>query len=294
MNSQADFDLEEYDRRMNREAERDWNAKQHRGRTLPEERAVIDQVQSPPRPSGGALAVIPATQDHPLERNPEEFAQALVVRGQNRDAFIRWIRDRLVRGVDFDRLHTVGKRECSHGNACQEPSHWSKDQLFKTGAEKICGMLAVTPTYPNLERYEQAALDGVNIQHILLKCHILSASGHVVSEGVGARSLAQDRGVLNKSLKMAKKSAHIDATLGMLGLSEVFSKPDEPPIPQSAGDEDLIIPMGQFRGKPWKDVSLKYLQGVLASAKVPGVMKDGAKQELARRDAQEFDDDIPF
>jgi hypothetical protein len=45
-----------------------------------------------------------------------------------------------------------------------------------------------------------------------------------VAEGVGARSLAQDYGDVNKALKMAEKSAHIDATLRLAGLSEVFTQ----------------------------------------------------------------------
>ena len=55
----------------------------------------------------------------------------------------------------------------------------------------------------------------------------VSPSGLISSaaaDGVGARSLKQDYGDINKSLKMAEKSAHIDATLRMAGLSEVFTQ----------------------------------------------------------------------
>jgi hypothetical protein len=48
--------------------------------------------------------------------------------------------------------------------------------------------------------------------------------GQVVAEGVGARNLNQDYGDFNKALKMAEKSAHIDATLRLAGLSEVFTQ----------------------------------------------------------------------
>ena len=46
----------------------------------------------------------------------------------------------------------------------------------------------------------------------------------MVADGVGARIIAQDNGDINKALKMAEKSAHIDATLRMAGLSEVFTQ----------------------------------------------------------------------
>lgn len=280
---------DDHNARMNREAEREWNAKTHRGRATHQEVAVIEQVQVPDN--------LPAGIHHPLERNPEDFKNGLQLRTQNRATLVTWIRDALKRGVDFDRIHTVGKRTCPHGANCKEPSHWSKDQLFKPGAEKICGMLGVTPTFPNLAAYEQAALSGITIQHVILRCHILSIDGRVVSEGIGARSLEKDYGDLNKSLKMAGKSAHIEATLRMAGLSEIFCSPDAPPPPAGSPDEaaEGLIHLGQFTGKRWAEVTDVYLKGVVDSKKAPASMKNAAKAELARRDALDFDDsDIPF
>jgi hypothetical protein len=59
---------------------------------------------------------------------------------------------------------------------------------------------------------------------VIIRCEIRDAAGHVVADGVGARPLKQDYGDINKALKMAEKSAHIDATLRMAGLSEVFTQ----------------------------------------------------------------------
>ena len=44
-----------------------------------------------------------------------------------------------------------------------------------------------------------------------------------MATGIGARSLKDDFGNVNKSLKMAAKSAAILATLSVAGLSEVFT-----------------------------------------------------------------------
>lgn len=102
-------------------------------------------------------------------------------------------------------------------------------------------MLGVTVHYPTLPDYEQAALRGTDIKRIILRCEICDAGGRAVADGVGARSLEQDYGDLNKALKMAEKSAHIDATLRMAGLSEVFTQDledmpkGEPVPPASAG-----------------------------------------------------------
>jgi len=161
---------------------------------------------------------------NPLDVSPEAFRGALNRRGENRKALMVWVRDSLVSGVDFGRIHVVGKNSCSKGNQCDNPRHFSKDCLFKPGAEKIAGMLGVTPTFPTLHKYEDAALAGVELKQIILRCHMVDGSGRIVADGIGARSLEQDYGDINKSLKMCAKSAHIDATLRMAGLSEVFTQ----------------------------------------------------------------------
>ena len=61
---------------------------------------------------------------------------------------------------------------------------------------------------------------------------IVDASNRIIADGVGARLLSQDNGDINKSLKMAEKSAHIDATLRMAGLSEVFTQDIEDMVKQ--------------------------------------------------------------
>jgi hypothetical protein len=179
-------------------------------------------------PAGESTAVAIRSAS-PFDGNVTEFKGALVRRGENRNALIEWIRGALVAGVDFGKIHTGKKRECRHGGppSCTpevEPRHWSKDSLRKPGAEKICGMLGVLATFPTIKDYEAAALDGRPIESIILRCHLLAADGSIIADGIGARSVAQDYGDLNKALKMACKSAHVDATLRMAGLSEIFTQ----------------------------------------------------------------------
>lgn len=146
----------------------------------------------------------------PLDLPAEQFRAGLDRRKANRRALMEWVRDALVEGVDYGRIPTK-----------RGPS---KPSLWKPGAEKICGMLGVTVHYPTLHDYEQVALHGVQLVHVIIRCEIRDAGGRVVADGVGARSLKQDGGDINKALKMAEKSAHIDATLRMAGLSEVFTQ----------------------------------------------------------------------
>jgi hypothetical protein len=210
----------------------------------PAARAVEVIPAPPPAPEAGNVVTLyerpPAS---PLDLPAEVFRAGLDRRKANRAALMEWVRAALVEGADFGRIHTAGKQKCqlaSWGRAhdCQEPSHWSKPSLWKPGAEKICGMLGVTVHYPTLAEYEKAALAGSALAAIILRCELHDGQGHVVAEGIGARNVQQDYGDLNKALKMAGKSAHIDATLRMAGLSEVFTqdledlRPAEPAPPK--------------------------------------------------------------
>ena len=189
-------------------------------------------------PAGESTAVA-IRSGNPFDGNVAEFRGALERRGDNRGALIQWVRNALVDGVDY------GAIKRSNGSM-------TKPSLRKPGAEKICGMLGVIPTFPTLKDYEQLALQGIPIDQIILRCHLLSASGEVLADGVGARSMKQDGGDLNKCLKMACKSAHIDATLRMAGLSEIFTQDleDMPPGSFDGQQEQRPAPQQQQRRAP--------------------------------------------
>jgi len=147
---------------------------------------------------------------NPLDVPQAQFTDALARRGANRKALISWVREALKAGTDYGTIK-IGGRD-------------SKESLWKPGAEKICGMLGLRAIFPTLPDYERAAIDGKEINHIILRCHLLDAQGNIVADGVGARSVEKERGDLNKALKMAEKSALIDATLRCAGLSEIFTQ----------------------------------------------------------------------
>ena len=178
----------------------------------------------------------------PLDLPTEHFSAGLDRRKKNRDLLMQWLSTAMVEDVDFGRIHVVGKDRCQLARIgkmknCMEPSHWSKPCLFKPGAEKITGMLGMTVHYPSLREYESAALGKAELQVIVLRCELHDAYGNVVAEGIGARDLKQDWGDINKSLKMCAKSAHIDATLRLAGISAMFTQDLEDKLPISdSGD----------------------------------------------------------
>lgn len=234
---------------------------------------------------------------NPLDAPTQEFSQALDRRGQNRKALMQWIREALVEGVDFGRIHVVSKNKCPDGNRCTNPNHFSKPSLFKPGAEKICGMLGVWPVYPNMDDYEQMAMRGEETRSIILRCHIVDAAGNVVAEGVGCRNLDQDYGDLNKAFKMAEKSGHIDATLRCAGLSELFTQDIEdmrqkveadqgsPAQKTGGGDRITFGKHGPKNGKPgalWSEIPSGYLEWLMDKGRNEAD-REKARAELERR-----------
>jgi|GEM_PF-1507625 hypothetical protein len=182
----------------------------------------------------------------PLDLPAEQFKAGLNRRKANRELLMEWLRSALVDGVDFGRIHVASKERCQFAKQgrvkdCGDPHHWSKPSLFKPGAEKITGMLGMTVHYPSLPDYEQAVLNGTALTTVMLRCELRDAHGRVIAEGVGARNVSQDYGDMNKTLKMAEKSAHIDATLRCAGLSECYSQDleDRPVVEGEVPDAPL-------------------------------------------------------
>ena len=218
---------------------------------------------------------------NPLDMAPEKFRSGLDRRKENRKALMDWVKSSLVLDVDFGSI-TIGGRK-------------SKPSLLKPGAEKICGMLGMTPTFPNLPEYEAVVLGGGEINQIILRCELVSGNGQVVAEGVGARSVKQDSGDLNKALKMCLKSAQIDATLRCAGLSEVFTQDVEDMdfgdkgnsssgYTNAVAEFDRTQPVGfgkKCPDTPWEEAELGFVQWVANT--MDGKYKDFAEQELEIR-----------
>lgn len=196
-----------------------------------DKRMNTTEVILPPETSQEGTAALsgPIQTSSPMDYPVEQFSHALERREDNRKALLKWIQSNLQTGIDFGQIHVVGKDKCrlardGRAHECIDPRHWSKPSLWKPGAEKICGMLGLIPRFPSLSEYENAVLRGVDIKVIILKCELHTGNGFIAAEGTGARRIAQDNDDINKSLKMAEKSSHIDATLRIAGLSELFTQ----------------------------------------------------------------------
>jgi len=176
--------------------------------------------------NNNTLAHISGLSNNPLDCPVNDFESALDKRQSNRMALIHWVKNHLVEGTDFGSIKT--KRGLS------------KPSLWKAGAEKINTILSVSALFPSYADYEQAALSKTTLEQIIIRCELINSQQSVVASGIGARSLKQDYNDLNKSLKMASKSAYIDATLKLAGLSDIFTLDLEDMTPEQIAPANAV------------------------------------------------------
>ena len=170
----------------------------------------------------------------PMDMPVEQFKSGLEQRETNRQALLQWISRNLKEDVDYGIIR-------------------NKKSLWKPGAEKISGMLGIKREYPNMDQYQLSASEGKELTNIIIKCVLLNSAGIHVSEGLGARTLRQDGGDLNKCIKMAAKSSFIDATLNMCGLSEIFTLDLEDMFPDEAKSKPAPKQESKPKPKPQPD-----------------------------------------
>lgn len=95
-----------------------------------------------------------------------------------------------------------------------------KKSLAKGGAEKIASIFGWTAEFSkDTDVLEAFKLDGL----IAFNCN-LTKFGQRVGQGRGAATLQKNAGDPNKTIKMAQKSAFIDAVLRASGLSDFFTQ----------------------------------------------------------------------
>ena len=243
------------------------------------DKAAVPAVVNIHNENGQALEVRAA-----LDIKPSLFKAGLERSKKNRDTLIDWVREALVEGTDFGRLHIAKRDVCDKGKWCENDYHFSKPSLWKAGAEKISGMLGLRVSWPTLRAYEDRIIRGEDITQVLIRCELLNAEGVIVAEGIGGRSCGEYDD-LNKVLKMAKKSGQIDAVLNVGGLSEVFTQDLEDMDADQLGERDpyqpgedrveSAIPRNQkplkthcpigkdWKGVPWEEVDDGMLHWIL-------------------------------
>lgn len=179
--------------------------------------AVLDAPVVPPapRPLPGPV-LLPSLDARTLELSMRAWAE-------QRQVVKRFLQTQLQEGTDYYSLK-IGGRE-------------TRPTLSKAGSEKFLGLFQLHATFTQDDA--TWTMLGKPEGTLCYVCHLLTRSGEMVGEGRGARRVSQDNGDINKAVKMAQKSATIDAVLRTGALSEAFTQdldemPEEPAQPMPA------------------------------------------------------------
>jgi len=229
-----------------------------------------------------------------LPRMPlEDMKKLLDEELAKRKYLLNFIKKQLIPGIDFGMIHKKkrDKSYCKYKNdeilkdtkgelIWQCPDCKAKYELRKPGAEKICGFLQLKPKFVvDKEAIEALGMQGKGIIYI---CYLITESGLKANEGYegrGARTLAQDYGDLNKCVKMAKKSAHIDATLTIKGLSAIFT--------QDISDIATANPGDWEKPQPEKAETPEAKDGKITKETAEGIVK--RMKEKSKKGKEEYD-----
>ncbi len=121
---------------------------------------------------------------------------------QKRDYFIKTILPRFTENRDY---YTIKGRK----------------SLGKSGAEKLATIYSLVATFTK----DTATLNSFGNTEGLVAyiCNLSNRSGEVVGQGRGAALLKNNQEDVNKTIKMAEKSAFISAVIRFAGLSDLFT-----------------------------------------------------------------------
>lgn len=169
---------------------------------------------------------------------------------ERRQSFRTWLLSQLTEGVHYgippgcEPKRDAQGRPLDFTNKVVRPEQWSfRPSLYKAGADLVVDLMMLDPTFsPDAESWKMlGAIDGL----VVIQCRLLSRGanpffpaadkGQSVGEGRGSAQAGQKRRDANGAIKIAQKSAKIDAVINTLGLSDLFTQDleDKPRAGQS-------------------------------------------------------------
>ena len=137
-----------------------------------------------------------------FDMSESSFKALLERRAKNRVTFLTIVKSALTENVDYCSLPVKGKK--------------ALPTLLKGGGEVVCQILGLTPRIQIAESSDTA---------LTMSCELLDENQQIMSVGFGARTYALDasNGGKNKTIKMAVKSAYLDAVIRAGALSSLFT-----------------------------------------------------------------------
>jgi hypothetical protein len=161
-----------------------------------------------------STALAPVQTQSDLERSIAEWTR-------NRKVLAAYIKEHMKDGIDYYTLRIHGRE--------------TKPTLSKAGSEKFLSLFHLHASF----RKDEDTWDMLGKPAGLLcyVCTLATSSGEVVGEGRGARSIKDDKGDVNKAIKMAEKSSQADAILRTGALSDLFTQ-DQLEEEQGSAEKD--------------------------------------------------------
>ena len=208
---------------------------------------------------------LPETTDSlvPAPEDTKTFAVALQMRLEQRSIIEKTIRELCIPGTDYGLVH---QKSCVHGPKGRDPKRFilnakgdpincpacgQKHSMWKGAAEKIAHFMGTVARFTT-DAELAAILNGKSeATHIALTCTLVNKNGSLAGEGRGSACVEENQCLPNKTIKMAKKSALLDAVLTAFGLSSVFTQDIETQADLDRFTEDSPPPrQGSSRSAP--------------------------------------------
>ena len=190
--------------------------------------------------------------------------------GERRKAFRDWLRSQLVEGVHFG--YPPGIRQSD-----ADPIKWTaKPSLYKAGADYVVDLMGVRCEFrADIEAWKQL---GEPKETFVIACYLIGKSGETIGEGRGVRRVGDKKMDANASIKMAEKSAKVDAVLNAYALADLFTQdvedglagPEKHSNPQPVSVPTIVQPRGERVLASDLDSLFKGWQAVRFSAGKPG------------------------
>lgn len=185
-------------------------------------------------PAAPAASAPPATRPNTAQMDIVSAAKEEIATQQALHELIEELINKILSpGEDFGIAHDKGCRERLKEREGQRPfagpgrcdACGRKPDLWLPGAERIAKRLGYYYGEPEVATDIMEAIQGIEAPWIAFRVAVIDRkTGEVVGYGVGARSLLQNKGDQNAMIKMAKKSAIIDACKTTFALSGFFTQ----------------------------------------------------------------------
>lgn len=152
----------------------------------------------------------------------------------------------------------------------------NKKSLAKGGAEKIASIFGWTAEF---KKDTETAESFNEIKGLITFICNLSKSGNLVGQGRGAATLAKNGSDPNKTIKMAQKSAFVDAVIRASGMSDFFTQDLE-----DMNQADIGRPQQTFTPRPYQrpvqqTQEVKVIERLSSSAELAIADLEGCKDK---------------